>query len=127
MTPLDRLVDRYCALWSSPAPADPTAQLHAVLADGATYTDPTVAATLTRAELLGHIGKVVAARPGAVLRRTSAVDAHHGLARFSFAVVAADGTLLRDGTDFLRLDPGGSRIAEVVGFFGPLKSESAGA
>jgi hypothetical protein len=64
-----------------------------VWAPSATYTDPTVA-DLGKVELLAHIAKVQATRPGARVRRTTVIDEHHGALRFGFTVVGADGAIL---------------------------------
>lgn len=114
------LVDRYCAAWNDPSPDERSRRLKAVWASGATYTDPTVHAA-TADELLTHIGRVVARRPGARVVRTSAVDVHHGIARFAWHVVQADGTALPDGLDIAELSSDGTRIERIVGFFGPLR------
>jgi hypothetical protein len=85
---------------------------------GATYTDPT-AHVAGVDQLVAHIEKVLARRPGARVIRTSAVDAHHGFVRFAWRVVQADGTLLPEGIDFAEVDNDGA-IRGVVGFFGAL-------
>jgi hypothetical protein len=115
------LIDCYCSAWSDPSPARREALLAQVWGDGATYTDPTVHAASAR-ELLAHIEKVLARRPGAEVVRTSAVDLHHGIARFAWHVVQADGTALPDGLDIAELSPDGKRIRRIVGFFGPLRA-----
>ena len=117
---LPELIDRYCAVWSEPSPSRRAELLAQVWADDASYTDPTVHAT-TSAELLAHIGKVIARRPGARVVRTSAVDVHHGVARFSWHVIQADGASLPDGLDIAELSSDGKRIRRIVGFFGPLR------
>jgi hypothetical protein len=96
--------------------------LSAVWADGATYTDPSVSVTGAQ-ELLAHIAKVQARRPGAKVIRTSAVDAHHGIARFHWRVLQADGTALPEGIDIAFLSADGARIERIIGFFGPLARE----
>lgn len=116
---LDELIDRYCRAWSDADPAARAAHLDAVWGAGATYTDPTVA-DLERDELLAHIARIQTTRPGAVVRRNSAIDAHHGSARFGFEVVGKDGAILRTGIDFVLLDAAGLRIVRIVGFFGDL-------
>jgi hypothetical protein len=113
------LIDRYCAVWSDPNPAQRADRLAQVWADGATYTDPTVHAA-GASELLAHIDKVLARRPGARVVRTSTVDLHHGIARFAWHVVQADGTTLPEGLDIAELTADGARIRRIVGFFGPL-------
>ena len=52
--------------------------------------------------------------------RTSAVDVHHGVARFAWHVVQADGTALPEGIDIAFISADGSRIERVIGFFGPI-------
>lgn len=117
MNPLAQLIDTYCQVWSEPD-AQRRAQLLAeVWSDGATYTDPTVHARGGE-ELLAHIANVVARRPGARIVRTSAVDEHHGLARFAWQLVEADGTRRPEGIDFVELSADG-RIRRIIGFFGP--------
>ncbi|HEU4646928.1 MAG TPA: nuclear transport factor 2 family protein [Burkholderiales bacterium] len=117
-TDLAQLIDTYCQAWSEPD-AQRRAQLLAqVWSEGATYTDPTVHAAGS-GELLAHIAQVVARRPGARIVRTSAVDEHHGLARFTWRLVEADGTPRLEGIDFVELSSD-VRIRRIVGFFGPL-------
>lgn len=117
--PLDELIDRYCLAWSDPDPAARAGHLDAVWGVGATYTDPSVDG-LQRDELLAHIARIRNTRPGAVVRRNSAIDTHHGSARFGFEVVGSDGAVLRTGTDYVQLDAQGARIQRIVGFFGDL-------
>jgi hypothetical protein len=118
-----RLIDSYCEVWSE-ADEDRRAQLLAsVWAPHATYTDPSVHAANAN-ELLAHIARVLARRPGARVVRTSNVDLHHGLARFAWQVVQADGTALPPGLDIAFIAPGGTRIERIIGFFGPLASGS---
>lgn len=114
------LIDRYCAVWSEPRPGRRAELLSDVWAHDATYTDPSVHAT-TAEELLGHIQNVLARRPGSRVVRTSRVDVHHGIARFSWHVIQADGSALPDGLDIVELGADGSRIKRIVGFFGPLR------
>jgi hypothetical protein len=117
---LSELIDCYCAAWSEPSPSRRAELLARVWADDATYTDPTIHAA-TSAELLAHIEKVLARRPGARVVRTSGVDMHHGVARFSWHVIQTDGTSSPDGLDFAELSSDGKRIRRIVGFFGPLR------
>lgn len=49
-------------------------------------------------------------------RRTD-VDAHHGFARYGWALVAPDGSTAVSGTDVVELGTDG-RITRIVGFFG---------
>jgi hypothetical protein len=114
------LIDRYCAAWSDPDAARRRALLATVFAPGATYTDPRVHADSLEA-LAAHIDRVLAQRPGARVLRTSAVDLHHGMARFAWHVLQADGTALPEGLDIAWLSADGTRLERIVGFFGPLR------
>jgi SnoaL-like domain len=113
------LIDRYCEAWTEPEPARRADLLRSVWAEDATYTDPSVHAAGASA-LLAHIGEVQARRPGAKVFRTSAVDAHHGVVRFAWHVVQADGTALPEGLDIAFLTADGAKLDRVIGFFGPL-------
>ncbi len=113
------LIDRYCRVWNEPDPSARASLLAPVWAIGATYTDPSVHAS-GATELLAHIAAVRERRPGASVLRTSAVDLHHGLARFAWQVVQADGKALPEGLDIAYLSSDGTRIERIIGFFGPL-------
>lgn len=115
---LSALVDEYCNVWCEPDPELRRQRLLPIWSHSATYTDPTVHAANSD-ELLAHITKVLARRPGSKVRRTSIVDAHHGCVRFAWHVVQADGTSLPEGIDFMEVDDEG-KIQRVIGFFGPL-------
>ena len=56
------------------------------------------------------------------VERTSRVDLHHGVARFAWQMVLADGRRLPEGLDIAHLSTDGTRIASIVGFFGALKA-----
>ncbi len=121
---LGELIDRYCAVWSEASLSRRRELLAQVWAPDATYTDPTVHAA-TAEELLAHIARVLSHRPGSRVVRTSAVDAHHGIARFAWHVLQADGTPLPDGLDIAELSIDGQRIKRIVGFFGSLRGPDA--
>ena len=114
---VQKTVDTYCAAWGEPDAMRRRALLDAACAAHVVYTDPRVA-TSTAGALLDHIAGVLAKRPGARIVRTSAVDAHHDLARFAWQVVSADGAALLDGVDIVEF--AGGKIVRIVGFFGEL-------
>lgn len=116
---LAALIDRYCEAWSDPSASRRAALLAEVWAPDATYTDPRVHAT-GAAELAAYIEQILARRPGAKVLRTSALDVHRGGARFAWHVVQADGSTLPEGLDIAEFTADGTRIARIVGFFGPL-------
>ncbi len=113
------LIDRYCGVWNEADASLRESSLTSIWASEATYTDPSVHAVGAR-ELSAHIETVRARRPGASVLRTSAVDLHHGVARFAWHVVLADGTELPEGIDIALLSADGSRIERIIGFFGPI-------
>jgi hypothetical protein len=114
------VIDRYCLVWSEPDAQRRAELLASVWSDRATYSDPTVP-DLGAEELLAHIARVQATRPGARVLRSTEVDEHHGVARFGFVVQGADGTRLREGVDIAFLSATHTRIERVVGFFGALR------
>ena len=116
------LIDRYCQAWSEPDATLRAELLGSVWAVGATYTDPSIHAANAN-ELLVHIKKVQARRPGAKVLRTSRVDEHHKIARFAWHVIQADGTVLPEGIDIALISPDGTKIERIIGFFGPLPRE----
>lgn len=116
---LTQLIDTYCASWSDQDADRRRALLLSVWGDGATYTDPTAHADGADA-LLAHIGAIQARYPGARIVRTSEVDVHHGIARFAWTFVLADGSSFPEGLDIAFLDADQTRITRIIGFFGPL-------
>jgi hypothetical protein len=113
------LIDRYCAAWNDPDATRRAAILDEVWADGASYTDPSVHAAGSRA-LLAHIAGVQGRRPGGKVVRTSAVDLHHGIARFAWCASDATGATLVEGIDLAFVSANGAKIERIIGFFGPL-------
>jgi hypothetical protein len=71
-------------------------------------------------ELLARIARVRERRPGSKVVRTSAVDLHHGVTRFAWRAVGADGETVRDGIDIAFIGTDGTRLDRINGFFGPL-------
>lgn len=120
---LPALIDRYCQAWSDHDESRRARLLGSVWAANATYTDPSVDA-LGFKELLAHIAKVQARRPGSRVVRTSEVDEHHRVARFAWRAIEASGNALLEGIDLAFLTADGSRIDRVIGFFGPTKPRS---
>jgi hypothetical protein len=115
---LERLIDTYCAVWSEPDPVRRQRTLDEIWAENATYTDPRAQLTGSTA-LVAHIGTILAGRPGAKIVRTSVLDFHHGLVRFAWRVVQADGTMLPEGIDIAEVS-NELKLLRIIGFFGPL-------
>ena len=115
---IEQAIATYCAAWNETDAVARDALLAQVWADGATYTDPTVHLT-GRPALVAHIDAVFARYPGSTIEMTSAVDAHHTVARFAWRKVLADGTALPEGIDFAEVGPDG-KLTRIIGFFGAL-------
>jgi len=120
---LTTLIDKYCQAWSEPTEKRRAELLQEVWADGAAYTDPSVHAQGS-VELLAHTTKVLARRPGSKVIRTSQVDEHHGMARFAWRAVEANGNELPEGIDIAFSSADGTRIERIIGFFGPVKRDN---
>lgn len=61
---------------------------------------------------------------GHTFRRSSAVDAHHDLARYSWELVGPDGSVALVGLDVAEFD-GTGRLSRVVGFMGELPARES--
>jgi hypothetical protein len=118
---LETLVDGYCDAWNEPDAARRAQLLARVWCERGTYTDPTVHTTGV-AELVAHIGRVLDRRPGSRIVRTSVLDSHHGVARFAWCRILADGERLPEGIDFAEADSSG-KLCRIIGFFGPLAAQ----
>jgi hypothetical protein len=51
------------------------------------------------------------------------MDLHHGVARFAWRAVGADGLPLLDGIDIAFITADGARIERIIGFFGELQED----
>jgi hypothetical protein len=120
---LEHAIAVYCAAWNEIDPVRRDAMLRDVWAEEGTYTDPTVHLTGRRA-LVAHIDTVFTRYPGSTIVMTSAIDAHHTVARFAWKKVLADGSSLPEGIDFAEIGSDG-KIVRIVGFFGPLAQADA--
>lgn len=107
-------VARYFEAWNAGGPEELTKAVAAAWAENGTYTDPL-------ADVAGHeqiVAVITAAHeqfPGFVFRPGGAVDGHHDTARFSWELVAQDGSAPVAGFDVITLDEDG-RIRNVLGF-----------
>ncbi len=118
------VIDRYLSAYGEPDEALRSVMVADCFAADATLADPPFLAT-GHNEIVGAFGAVQAQFPGHAFARTSAVDEHHGVARYDWSLVGPDGTSAVSGTDFVRFD-GSERIASVVGFFGDLPARAGG-
>jgi hypothetical protein len=56
--------------------------------------------------------------------RTTAVDSHHGFARYGWDLVGPDGAIAVSGIDVVQFDDDG-KLLRIVGFFGPMEAVAA--
>lgn len=115
---IEQTVATYAAAWDEPDRNRRRAMLEASVTADAVYVDPTVELRGIAA-LVDHIDAVQRRFPGTHLELTTAVDQHHGLGRFGWRRVLADGTARPDSIDIVELAEDG-RLKRIIGFFGPL-------
>lgn len=112
-------VDAYIDAWNEPA-ADRRAEIIAeVMTGDCAYVDP-AKQLYGQAALVECIGELLDRHPGRRIVRTSEVDAHHLVCRFTWQLVNADGTTGPESIDFVEFAEDG-RISRVTGFFGPTR------
>ncbi|OKI00808.1 polyketide cyclase [Streptomyces sp. CB02923] len=109
-------VARYFTAWNAAASDrdGAAAALTAAFTEDATYTDP-LADTTGHSRLAAVIAGAHAQFPGFVFRLLGDPDGHHDLVRFSWELVAPDGSAPVAGTDVATLAEDG-RIRSVSGF-----------
>ncbi len=111
-------IEAYLAVWNETDDAARAARARDVFTDDARLVDPLIDATGPDA-IAAAIGMLRTQMPDHTLTRTSTLDTHHDLTRFSWTVQAPDGTVAVAGVDVLAVDPTG-RIRTSIAFFGDL-------
>jgi len=117
MTDLTTLIDAHLDAYGNPDKAAREDVITTIWAADGELVDP----PLTGA---GHAGisdlaaAVQGQFAGHTFRRTSDVDAHHGVARYAWELVGPDGAVAVSGLDVAEVADG--RLQRVVGFFGEL-------
>ena len=122
-TDLATLVDTHLAAYCEPDPAKRATLVAAVWAPDGRLLDPPF-------DGAGHDG--IAAMADAVLthyaghrfERTTAIDEHHGIARYGWELVDGDGTVALSGMDVAVVGQDG-RLTRVAGFFGDLPARES--
>ena len=74
-----------------------------------------------RAEISALADVVLTHYAGHRFVRTTAVDSHHGFARYGWDLTGPDGSVAVSGIDVVQFDEDG-KLLRIVGFFGPLES-----
>ena len=112
--------DLMLGAWNESVPSKIRGLLEQALSPDVHFIDPSI-------DVIGidgfeaNVHEVHARLPGAVYSRTSSVDSHHSLYRYSWAI-HQQGELVLPGFDVVETDTSG-RVARVLGFFGPLPAK----
>lgn len=115
---LEALVDGVLSAYCDPDRERREARIAELWAADGELLDPPLAGR-GHAELSALTDVVLTHYPDHIFRRTSAVDAHHGHARYAWDLVGPTGAVAVSGVDLAEFTPDG-RMRRVVGFFGPL-------
>jgi hypothetical protein len=110
-------LDHMLAAWNETDPSLVRGHLERALAPDVAFIDPSVE-THGLDEFEANVRRVQADLPGAEYSRTSGVDSHHGLHRYSWQIGHGGRTVVA-GVDVTEVDEQG-RVTRVLGFFGPL-------
>ena len=110
-------LDHMLAAWNESDPSMVRSHLERSLAPDVVFIDPSVE-THGLDEFEANVHHVQTALPGAEYSRTSGVDSHHGLHRYSWQI-SRDGETVVTGFDVTEVD-GDGMVTRVLGFFGPL-------
>jgi hypothetical protein len=109
-------VDTHLVAYCDPDPARRAERVQSVWATDGELLDPPIQGRGVD-EIAALTDAVLGQFPGHRFERTTAVDEHHGWARYGWALLDPDGTVVLTGTDVVQLDADG-RLARIVGFFG---------
>jgi hypothetical protein len=117
MSDITTTIDTYLEAYSETDPARRRERIEQVWTIDGQLVDPPLDAT-GRDAISDMAAAVQAQFPGHSFRRSTAVDAHHGFARYGWELVSPDGTVAVSGVDIAEVDQTG--LHRVVGFFGDL-------
>ena len=114
---IDEIIDAHLAAYGEPDDARRAGMVKELWAADGSLIDPPFDGT--GHEAIAGLGAILQQHyAGHTFRRTTGVDAHHGVARYGWELVAPDGTAILHGTDVADFGEDGS-LRRVVGFFGP--------
>ena len=110
-------LDHMLAAWNEPDTSKVRAHLDRALGADVEFIDPSI---VTRGidEFEANVRAVHVRIPGAEYVRTSGVDSHHDLYRYTWEI-RTHGRVLLQGFDVTEVDDAGY-VSRVLGFFGPL-------
>jgi hypothetical protein len=115
------LIDGHLQAYAEPDEGRRAEALARLWADDGSLIDSPFDAT-GHAAIAGMGGLLQQHYAGHTFLRSTAIDSHHGVARYGWDLIAPDGTVVLSGIDVADLTDGG-RLRRVVGFFGPLATE----
>jgi hypothetical protein len=120
MADIATTIDNHLAGYCEPDAARRTELLGTAWTSTGELIDPPMAGNGVE-EIAGLADTVLTHYPDHRFQRTTAVDEHHGFARYGWSLVSPDGTAAVTGFDFARVD-GEGKLLQVIGFFGDLES-----
>jgi hypothetical protein len=116
MSDTTAVVDAYLDALSETDPATCTELVERAWTPEGHFVDPLLEARGHEA-LAALADAVTGAYPGHAFRRTTGIDAHHGLIRFAWELVGPDGAVAATGVDVGIVGDDG-RLTNIAGFFG---------
>lgn len=117
MTDLTTIIDTHLAGYGEPDATRRLERLTAVWAPDGTLVVPPIDGT-GPAGIAAVVDALLGQYPGHRFERTTAVDAHHDLARYGWALVEPDGSAVLTGLDITVGADG--RLTSIVGLLGDL-------
>ncbi len=115
---LARIIDAHLAAYCEPDAGRRATLVASAWQPDGSLLDPPFDGT-GHADIAAMTDVVLGHYPGHRFVRTTAVDTHHGVARYGWRLVGPDGSIAVAGLDVAEVAADG-RLARVVGFFGPL-------
>jgi hypothetical protein len=116
MSDLTTLVDTYLSAWNESDLAVRATLIEAAWDTGGQLVDPPVSGQGYTG--ISDIASALQGQfPGHQFRRASAIDAHHDALRFTWELVAPDGSVALTGLDVGEVGADG-RLTRITGFFG---------
>jgi len=117
------LVDAHLDAYAEPDTARRSAAIERLWASDGRLIDPPLAAR-GHAEIVAQGAALLSQFPGHRFRRSTGIDAHHGIARYGWQLIDPAGRAVLEGLDVAEIDDAG-RLSRVTGFFGALPAREA--